>query len=157
MLQDLEHSFRTLRRSPVFSAAVVLTFGIGIGANTTIFNVVNGVLLRDLPFHEPDRLVMIYTHFRGNSMSASSEANFLDYRSQIHTLEAVGAYGYERWHLENEQEARRILVTRTTAELIPLLTFVSVAVILFVVAALASYLPARSASRVDPMTVLRSE
>lgn len=121
LLKDLEHSFRTLRRSPGFTVAVVLTLGIGIGANTTLFSVVNGVLLRDLPFHEPGRLVMIYTHFRGSTMSASSEANFLDYRSQIHTLEAVGAYGYERWHLDGEGEPRRILVTRTTAKLLPLL------------------------------------
>src|SRR5215813_7924947 len=60
LLQDLRFGLRMLGRSPGFAAIVALTLGLGIGASTAIFNVVNGVLLRELPFREPDRLVAVH-------------------------------------------------------------------------------------------------
>src|SRR5580700_9843633 len=60
LVQYFRHSFRLLRRSPVFSAVVILMLALGIGANTAVFSVVDGVLLRKLPYRDPDRLVMIW-------------------------------------------------------------------------------------------------
>ncbi len=60
LMQYVRHSFRLLRRSPVFSAVVVLMLALGIGANTAVFSVVDGVLLRKLPYRDPDRLVMVW-------------------------------------------------------------------------------------------------
>jgi|HubBroStandDraft_6_1064221.scaffolds.fasta_scaffold05170_3 predicted permease len=60
LIQYFRHSFRLLRRAPVFSAVVVLMLALGIGANTAVFSVVDGVLLRKLPYRDPDRLVMVW-------------------------------------------------------------------------------------------------
>jgi putative ABC transport system permease protein len=109
ILADLRDSLRTVSRRPGFSALVVLTLAIGIGASTAIFSVVDGVLLRDLPYPEADRLIRVRTHFRGRVTSSSAAANFLDYREQIQSLESVTAYNYRRWHLGEAPEPRFLL------------------------------------------------
>jgi hypothetical protein len=70
LLRDLRISVRTLFRSPGFSIIAVLVMALCIGAATSLFTVVRSVLLRPLPFRDPDRLVMIYEHFRDPSMNA---------------------------------------------------------------------------------------
>ena len=104
MLQDLRYALRQLRKSPVFTVAAVLVLALGIGANTAIFSVVNAVLLRPLPFDQPERLVQLYhvppqASFPGISLFSVSPANFLDWRSQAHSFEGMSAYGFGRYIL----------------------------------------------------------
>jgi putative ABC transport system permease protein len=88
--QDLQYAFRRLLRNPTFTAVAVLTLALGIGANSAIFSVVNAVLLRPLPYPEPDRLVGMYHVWKG-SREVMSPSNFLDLREQTRTLENAAA------------------------------------------------------------------
>jgi predicted permease len=91
--QDLRYGLRLIRKNPGFSAVVVLTLAVGIGANTAIFSVVNAVMLRSLPFKDPDRLVRLNESNpeRGWPTFAVSHPNFLDWRDQNHTFAAMAA------------------------------------------------------------------
>jgi len=80
LLQDIGYGLRLCRRNPGFTAVAILALGIGIGANTAIFSVVDGVLLRPLPYPEPDRLMMVYEKEPDFSRTSVSYENFLDWR-----------------------------------------------------------------------------
>jgi putative ABC transport system permease protein len=92
--QDVRYGLRMLAKNPGFSVLVILTLALGIGANTAIFSVVSAVLLRPLPFPEPDRLVAIlHVDLRtGETGRALSYPDFADLRAQSKTLEAAAAY-----------------------------------------------------------------
>lgn len=85
--QDLRYGARMLLNNPGFTLIAVLTLGLGIGANTAIFSVVNGVLLRPLPYHEPERIVTLLNYGRG----PVSPANFLDFRSDSQSFAQMAA------------------------------------------------------------------
>src|SRR5438445_11784077 len=102
--QDVRYGLRLLAKNPGFSALVIFTLALGIGANTAIFSVVNAVLLRPLPFEEPDRLVQIWhtppqASFPGISTFAVSPANFLDWRARSQAFEGMSAYGFGQYTL----------------------------------------------------------
>jgi putative ABC transport system permease protein len=88
--QDIRYALRRLLKSPGFTIVAVVTLALGIGANTAIFSVVNGVILRPLPYHESDRLVGIY-HLSEGRRTAMSGPNFMDVRKQSETLEDAAA------------------------------------------------------------------
>jgi predicted permease len=92
--RDLLYAARTLRRSPLFTAAAILTIALGIGASTAIFSVANAVLLRSLPYRDPSRLVFVLADMRNRGVKdfPLSNADFLDLRSQTPSVfEEVGA------------------------------------------------------------------
>ena len=89
---DLRLALRVFRKSPAFAAGIVLMLGLGIGASTAIFSVVYGVLLKPLPYPEPDRLVQVWNAFpaRDIAQAALSEANFWDMHDSNRTLATFG-------------------------------------------------------------------
>src|SRR5215212_2919530 len=90
LLQDLRYSLRRLRKSPAFSAIVILTLALGIGANTAIFSVVNAVLLRALPYKDPDRLVNVQHFYPSLKLHAGSAApTYQDLRDKSRTFGAL--------------------------------------------------------------------
>src|SRR5687768_7534674 len=91
LLQELRYGARRLRLSPAFTAIVVVTLALGIGANTAIFSVVNAVLLRPLPYREPGRLVTIEHHYPSlNSLDAPVSAlGFGEYRDKTRSFEGM--------------------------------------------------------------------
>ena len=82
LLRDIRHTFRRLGRTPGFTAATLLTLALGIGANTAIFSVIHGVLLKPLPFPEPDRLIGVWQSAPGVNIPDlnASLADYITYR-----------------------------------------------------------------------------
>jgi predicted permease len=110
LLRDLRISFRTLFRSPGFSIIAVLVMALCIGAATSLFTVVRSVLLRPLPFRDPDRLVMLFEHFRDPTMNAQgfnynsvAPADYYDWRKQTHGFEDIAAWRYWQFNLTGEK------------------------------------------------------
>ena len=91
-IQDLKFVFRSVARRPGFTAAVLLTLGLGIGANTAIFSVVNGVLLNPLPFEAADRLVTPNVMSTQGFYISTSIPNYYDWKDRSRSFEAFGAY-----------------------------------------------------------------
>src|SRR3989475_1014658 len=93
-MNDLKFAFRQLLKNPGFTAVAALTLALGIGANTAIFSVVNAVLLRPLPYRDPDRLVRIASinPNLGLAGSRSSGLNVLDWQRQSTSFESIAAF-----------------------------------------------------------------
>jgi predicted permease len=92
VLQDVRYAVRALRRTPGFTLAAVLTLALGIGATTTVYSIVNAVVLRPLPLHAPERLVRLWEiNPHGNDFS-SSDASFIDLRERNRSFEQVAAF-----------------------------------------------------------------
>src|SRR5881409_3452342 len=95
VLQDVRYGLRVLRRQPAFTTVAVLTLALGIGANTAMFSVVNAVLLRPLPFKEPERLVTVWERNpkQGYDQNVAAPANFLDWKAQSRSFEQLAMFG----------------------------------------------------------------
>src|SRR5437879_8132471 len=122
--QDLRYAFRTLFRSPVFTVVSVLTLALAIGANTAIFSVVESVLLRPLPYPEPQRLVEIFnTYFPQVPRGGLSPGDYADWREQNKRFRAMEAYAQvsQGLNLTGEDEPQRVQVAYVSAGLFRLL------------------------------------
>jgi len=101
-VRDVRYGARTLTRSPGFTLVAILVIALGIGATTSLFTIVRAVLLRQLPFRDPEKLVMVYEHFRvateGDGFNVVSPADFRDWREKTHGFQDMAAwreYGFD--------------------------------------------------------------
>ena len=116
-MQDIRFAIRQLSKSPGFALVAILTLGLGIGACTAIFSVVNGVLLRPLTYPEPERLVLLresqppqYPEF------SVAPPNFLDWQKQTRSFTALAAYRNQTYNLTSDAEPKRLNGQRVTAD-----------------------------------------
>lgn len=120
LLQDVRYGFRMLRKSPGFTAVAVITLALGIGANTAIFSVVNGVLLNPLPYANPDALVALYTRTAQFAEASISYPNFLDWQRDNRTFSAMAAYRSDDFNLTGMGEPERLKTGMVSATFFPL-------------------------------------
>src|SRR5687768_14625941 len=118
---DLKFGARALRRNPAFAIIAVLTLSLGIGANAAIFSVVNAVLLRPLPWAEPDRAVMIWSKWTAFEKTWVAEGEVLDYRRRSQTLSDVAAWGDGQINITGDGEPERVPMANVSANLFSVL------------------------------------
>ena len=106
--QDVRYGLRVLLKNPGFTAIAVLTLALGIGANTALFSVVNGVLLNPLPYPEPDRLVAVYEKTADFEQSSIPYPNFQDWQRDNHSFSALGAFRTDEYNLTGAGEPERL-------------------------------------------------
>jgi putative ABC transport system permease protein len=121
-MSDLRYALRVLLARPGFSVVAVLTLALGIGANTAIFTVVNAVLLRPLPFHDPSRLMLIVER-NGPFLSTvtTSWQNYADWRDQSRSFESFGAFRNLTMTLTGGNEPERVPAKMLSAAVLPAL------------------------------------
>ncbi len=114
--QDLRYALRGLRQRPGFTLVAVLTLALGIGANTAIFSVVNGVLLRPLPYERPERLAMIWGHRNQQPLAELRDVPELwDLRERTHAFTGVAAFADGNINLTGSGTPERIRAGYVTA------------------------------------------
>ena len=121
LLQDLRYGLRMLAKNPGFTTVAVLTLALGIGANTAVFSVVNGVLLRPLSYPEPDRLMMIHETSPQFDQMSVTYPNFQDWQRENRSFESIGAYRNDDFNFTGSGEAERVQGEMVSAEFFPVL------------------------------------
>jgi putative ABC transport system permease protein len=114
--QDLRYGARMLRKNPGFTLIAVFTLALGIGANTAIFSVVNSVLLKPLPYEEPDRLMLLTEYGANFGEMSISYPNFTDWRARNRVFEKIGVYNRNNYNLTGSGEPERFLVAQMSAD-----------------------------------------
>jgi putative ABC transport system permease protein len=119
--QDLRCAARIFWKQPAFAATAVLTLALGIGATTAIFSVVYGVLLKPLPFHEPERLVTLRQHAPHGAGTNHGPATYLTYRENQRAFEAIGAWDPTEVSITGAGDPERVQALLVSAATLPLL------------------------------------
>ena len=121
VFQDLKFGLRTLAKNPGFTAVALLTLALGIGANTAIFSVVNGVLLRPLPYAEPGRLMTVYERSREFGQFSVAYPNFLDWRRENHSFTDIAAFRGDDFNFTGSGQPEHLRGEFVSASLLPVL------------------------------------
>jgi putative ABC transport system permease protein len=116
LFQELRYALRQLRKSPGFTAVAVLTLALGIGATTAIFSVVYGVLLRPLPYAEPNRIVSVFEIQPNGRHNRLADPNFDDFRDQSHSFQAIAKYTAYPAAVSGGSEPTRSIVAHVTPQ-----------------------------------------
>ena len=115
LMQDVRHGARMLRQSPGFTLIAAIALALGIGANTAMFSAVNGVLLRPLPYREPERLLRLYTSMPQFREASVSYPNFLDWQLRSRSFELMAAYRNETFNLTGQGTPERLRGTMASS------------------------------------------
>ena len=123
LLHDLRYAARLQRKNPGFTVIAIIALALGIGANTAIFSVVNTVLLRPLPYKDPERLVMVWEDATklGYPHDTPAAANFVDWRDQSQVFEGMAAIADTSFNLTGSGDPERLEGRRVSANMFPLL------------------------------------
>src|SRR5687767_5611146 len=106
--QDVDYAVRTLSRSGWFAITAVVTLALGIGANTAIFSVISSVMLRPQPFHEPDRLVFLWSSSQAFPREALTPGRLVDFREQLTTVSGIAGISQIPLNLTGSGEPERL-------------------------------------------------
>ena len=122
-LHDLRYALRMLLKNPGFTIVAIIALALGIGANTAIFSVVNTVLLRPLPYRDPERLVMVWEDAskHGYPRDTPAVANYVDWRDQNQVFEGMAAIADESFNLTGAGDPERLEGRSVSANLFPML------------------------------------
>ena len=120
IVQDVRYAFRTIRKSPGFTLVVVLTLGLGIGANTAIFSVLNAAILQPLPYPQPEQLRFLTTRFGGGDggQSSLSPAEYWEFTEINHSFSVAGAFLIGEVNLAARDRPRRVVRATVNAEVL---------------------------------------
>lgn len=119
--RDLRYAVRRLRQSPGFALTTAFTLALGIGANTAMFSVVDSILLRSLPYKDPESLVVVWEKRAKDQHSVTSEANYLDWRNQNRAFSRLAAFATGGFNLSGAGQAERVDGVNTTWDMFPML------------------------------------
>ena len=123
MLNELRFAFRILVKSPAFTLIAIITLALGIGATTAVFTLVNALLIRPLPYQEPQQLVLLFQHFKAQHLDniPVSPPEFLDYQTQVRSFEKLAAFNNTTYNLAEGDAPERVAGAVVSADLFPLL------------------------------------
>ncbi len=121
LLQDIRYALRMLLKFPAFTAVVIVTLALGIGANTALFSVVNGVLLSPLPYPHSTQLVAVYEKNAGMDRAPISYLNFLDWQRATRTFSSLAIYRHEDYNLTGRGQPERVNGLMVSASFFPTL------------------------------------
>ncbi len=121
MLHDIRFALRSFAKSPGFTAVAVLALALGIGANAALFSVINTVLLRPLPYRQPQQLLRVYETFLPSGYGSVSPPNYQDWRQQNHVFEHLEAFSTGSMNLQGDTNPERIPSVVATAGLFDML------------------------------------
>src|SRR5437762_6686661 len=123
MLKDIRFALRQLLKQPAFTSIAVVTIALAIGATTAVLSLVNGLMVRPLPYREPRQLILLLQHFKSQNLERIpvSPPEFKDYEARAHSFEKLGAFRYTNFNLAGEDRPERISGATVTADVLPLL------------------------------------
>src|SRR6266487_5643714 len=106
MLKDFQFALRQLVKQPGFTFIAVLTLAVAIGATTAVISLVNALLVRPLPYKDPQQLVLLLQHFKSQNLERIpvSPPEFLDYETRAQSLEKLGAFGFTNFNLAKDDK-----------------------------------------------------
>jgi hypothetical protein len=121
LLQDVRYAFRALAAAPAFTTAAILSLAIGIGANTAIFSIVDGLLLHALPYKDAERLVILWNRSPGLNIAEDwfSTAQYFDIKNGHHGFEQVAIAIGDNYNVTGRGEPERVGTIRVSSNLLP--------------------------------------